>query len=101
MPSDVERDVEECHPALRPGCSAAFSLVEDDQEHLALIAEVRELVLRRDHPQAVSETSSLTFSVVSSSKYCWTWKSMRAETGKLYAFLLCSSVLSQRALHVA
>jgi hypothetical protein len=45
---DVEREVEECHSALRPGCSAAFSLVENDEEHLAIIAEVHTISIQHN-----------------------------------------------------
>jgi acyl-CoA synthetase (AMP-forming)/AMP-acid ligase II len=39
-PQDIERTVEEAHPALRPGCSAAFSIIVDGQERLVVAAEV-------------------------------------------------------------
>ena len=39
-PQDIERTVEEAHPALRPGCSAAFSVVVEGQERLVVAAEV-------------------------------------------------------------
>jgi acyl-CoA synthetase (AMP-forming)/AMP-acid ligase II len=39
-PQDIERTVEECHPALRLGCSAAFAIEINGCECLALAAEV-------------------------------------------------------------
>lgn len=39
-PQDVEAIVSNCHPALRPGCCAAFSLVQDTSEGLAVVQEV-------------------------------------------------------------
>ena len=39
-PQDIELSVEGCHPALRPGCSAAFSIEENNQERLVIVAEV-------------------------------------------------------------
>jgi acyl-CoA synthetase (AMP-forming)/AMP-acid ligase II len=39
-PEDVEQVVERCHPALRPGNGAAFSVWEDEEERLALVYEI-------------------------------------------------------------
>jgi acyl-CoA synthetase (AMP-forming)/AMP-acid ligase II len=39
-PQDIELSVEGCHPALRPGCSAAFSIEENNQERLVIVAEI-------------------------------------------------------------
>ena len=39
-PQDLEQTAEASHPALRPGCSAAFSLELDGQEQLVLVHEV-------------------------------------------------------------
>jgi acyl-CoA synthetase (AMP-forming)/AMP-acid ligase II len=39
-PQDIERTVEECHPALRPTACAAFSVEVDGQEQLVVLAEV-------------------------------------------------------------
>jgi acyl-CoA synthetase (AMP-forming)/AMP-acid ligase II len=41
-PQDIERTVEEAHPAIRPGCSAAFSADIDGQERLIVVAESEE-----------------------------------------------------------
>ncbi|HEX5752088.1 MAG TPA: AMP-binding protein [Archangium sp.] len=40
-PQDLEQTAEECHPMLRSGCSAAFAVEEDGEEHLVLVAEVK------------------------------------------------------------
>ncbi|HEV7508303.1 MAG TPA: amino acid adenylation domain-containing protein [Thermoanaerobaculia bacterium] len=45
-PQDVEITVERSHPALRPGCSAAFAVERDGEERLAVVAEVH-----REHRQ--------------------------------------------------
>jgi amino acid adenylation domain-containing protein len=39
-PQDIELTVERSHPALRPGCGAAFSVEIDDEERLVVIQEV-------------------------------------------------------------
>ena len=39
-PQDVERSIEECHPALRRSCSAAFSVEVNAEERLVIVAEV-------------------------------------------------------------
>ncbi|MFL6127954.1 MAG: beta-ketoacyl synthase N-terminal-like domain-containing protein [Mycobacteriales bacterium] len=41
-PQDLERTVEEAHPAFRPGCGAAFPVDEDGQERLVVVQEVRD-----------------------------------------------------------
>jgi acyl-CoA synthetase (AMP-forming)/AMP-acid ligase II len=39
-PQDIELTVEQCHPAVRPSCSAAFSVDVAGQERLVIVAEV-------------------------------------------------------------
>nr|AWI62626.1 nonribosomal peptide synthetase [Cystobacter sp.] len=39
-PQDIERTVERCHPALRPGCGAAFSVDASGQERLVVVQEL-------------------------------------------------------------
>ncbi|GHO70185.1 hypothetical protein KSC_090770 [Ktedonobacter sp. SOSP1-52] len=39
-PQDIEKVAEQCHPALRPNCSAAFSLTVDGDERVILVLEV-------------------------------------------------------------
>lgn len=39
-PHDIERTVERSHPALRPGCSAAFSVEKAGEERLVVVQEV-------------------------------------------------------------
>ncbi len=46
-PTDIERTVENCHPALRIGCGAAFSVEVKGQERLVVVHEVERSYLRR------------------------------------------------------
>ncbi len=39
-PQDIELVIEQCHPALRPGCCAAFSVDIQGEERLVIVAEV-------------------------------------------------------------
>lgn len=39
-PQDIERTAEQSHPALRPGCNAAFALERDGTEQLIIVQEV-------------------------------------------------------------
>jgi acyl-CoA synthetase (AMP-forming)/AMP-acid ligase II/acyl carrier protein len=39
-PQDIELTVEQCHPALRPGCGVAFSLDVLNEERLVIVQEV-------------------------------------------------------------
>jgi acyl-CoA synthetase (AMP-forming)/AMP-acid ligase II len=39
-PQDIELTVEQSHPALRPGCCAAFSVEINGQEQLVVVAEL-------------------------------------------------------------
>ncbi|HLI69630.1 MAG TPA: fatty acyl-AMP ligase [Ktedonobacteraceae bacterium] len=39
-PQDIETTVEQCDPAIRPGCSVAFSVEEGGQEHLVILTEI-------------------------------------------------------------
>ncbi len=39
-PQDIELTVEKCHPALRPGCGAAFAVDATGEERLAIVHEV-------------------------------------------------------------
>ncbi|RME88184.1 MAG: fatty acyl-AMP ligase [Anaerolineae bacterium] len=41
-PQDIELTVEKSHPAVRPGCGAAFAVRDDTSEHLYVVQEVRE-----------------------------------------------------------
>jgi acyl-CoA synthetase (AMP-forming)/AMP-acid ligase II len=40
FPQEIELMVEGSHPALRPGCGAAFSVEVDDEERLVIVQEV-------------------------------------------------------------
>jgi acyl-CoA synthetase (AMP-forming)/AMP-acid ligase II/acyl carrier protein len=39
-PQDIELSVEQCHPALRPGCGAAFSCEVETEERLVVVQEI-------------------------------------------------------------
>jgi acyl transferase domain-containing protein/acyl-CoA synthetase (AMP-forming)/AMP-acid ligase II/acyl carrier protein/SAM-dependent methyltransferase len=39
-PQDIERAVDECHPALRPGCGAAFVVEAEGEQRLVVLHEV-------------------------------------------------------------
>jgi acyl-CoA synthetase (AMP-forming)/AMP-acid ligase II len=41
-PQDIELTAEGSHPALRPGCGAAFSVTCEDEEHLVVLHETRQ-----------------------------------------------------------
>ncbi len=66
-PQDIERTIEESHPALAPGAGAAFSVEIEGQERLVAVQEVRRSEMRKiDHDevlaairQAVSENHQL------------------------------------------
>jgi 8-amino-7-oxononanoate synthase len=45
-PHDIEATVGAAHPALRDGCGAAFGIEVSDEEHLAVVQEVRRTALR-------------------------------------------------------
>ncbi|OZH55424.1 AMP-binding protein [Hydrocoleum sp. CS-953] len=46
-PQDIELTVEKCHPALRSGCGAAFSIEAEDDERLIIVQEVERSYLRK------------------------------------------------------
>jgi acyl-CoA synthetase (AMP-forming)/AMP-acid ligase II len=39
-PEDIEQTLEQCHPAIRPGCCAAFSVDDNGAEQLIVAAEI-------------------------------------------------------------
>ena len=53
-PQDIELTAERSHPALRPGCGAAFSVDVDGEERLVVVQEV-ERTARRRTSTAVAE----------------------------------------------
>ncbi|MBI4410450.1 MAG: fatty acyl-AMP ligase [Gemmatimonadetes bacterium] len=55
FPQDIELDVERRHPAIRPGCSAAFSCDDGEAERVVVAAEVDPRALRRAAPAALVE----------------------------------------------
>ncbi|MFG6107740.1 type I polyketide synthase [Leptothoe sp. EHU-05/26/07-4] len=46
-PQDIERTVEQCHPALRPSAGAAFGVNVEQQERLVIVQEVERRYLRK------------------------------------------------------
>ncbi len=54
-PQDIELTVEQSHPALRPGCSAAFSLDLEGEERLVVVQEVDP----RKLPESPTEVASI------------------------------------------
>ncbi|MFD2416855.1 fatty acyl-AMP ligase [Amycolatopsis pigmentata] len=40
-PQDIEQTVQEAHPALRPGCGAAFTVAGENGEKLVVVQEIR------------------------------------------------------------
>jgi acyl-CoA synthetase (AMP-forming)/AMP-acid ligase II len=53
-PQDIERTVEQSHPAIRPTCSAAFSVEIDGEERLIVVAEVERRYRQRKRQAALS-----------------------------------------------
>jgi len=51
-PQDIERTIEACHPSLRQGCSASFSVEVGGEERLVVVAEVE----RRHQPDRSQPT---------------------------------------------
>jgi acyl-CoA synthetase (AMP-forming)/AMP-acid ligase II len=51
-PQDIERTIERCHPSLRQGCSASFSVEVGGEERLIIVAEVE----RRHQPDRSQPT---------------------------------------------
>lgn len=54
-PQDIELTVEKSHPALRPGCAAAFPITVDGQECLAVAVEVAKNLRPAQDGQATSD----------------------------------------------
>jgi len=52
-PQDIELTVERSHPALRPGCGAAFSIEVDGEERLAVVQEVERQAQPADSDAAI------------------------------------------------
>lgn len=47
-PQDIELAVESASPAIRPGCSAAFSIEINQQEHVVIVAEIERTARKSD-----------------------------------------------------
>ncbi|CAG0933466.1 nonribosomal peptide synthetase DhbF [Thermoflexales bacterium] len=52
-PQDIEQTVERSHPALRPGCCAAFSITVANEEQLVVAQEVNHLATEQDWHAAI------------------------------------------------
>jgi natural product biosynthesis luciferase-like monooxygenase protein len=54
-PQDIELTVERSHPALRPSCSAAFTVEADGEERLVVVQEVERTAMRNlDYDEVLS-----------------------------------------------
>jgi amino acid adenylation domain-containing protein len=58
-PQDIELAVEESHPALRPGCGAAFSVEVEDEERLVIVQELE----RNRDAEANAAIAAIRFAV--------------------------------------
>ena len=54
-PQDIEQSVEQCHPDLRPSCTAAFAVEIEGEERLVIVQEVERTAIRRLNQQEVIE----------------------------------------------
>ncbi len=59
-PQDIEQTVEQSHPAIRPGCCAAFSIDQEGEERLVIVAEVEHPYDLRRFRQTEERKSILT-----------------------------------------
>lgn len=62
-PQDIELTVERCHPALRPGCTAAFSVTSGGEERLVVVTEVAKGYRPQaepDDPKSIDATTIAT-----------------------------------------
>jgi acyl-CoA synthetase (AMP-forming)/AMP-acid ligase II len=96
-PQDIEYTVQESHPALRPGCGAAFSFLVDGVEHLVMVQEIRpkeqgkdtwDAIIKRIRFDVAREHGIRAYSVVlinpSSIPKTSSGKIQRAESRKLF-----------------
>jgi acyl-CoA synthetase (AMP-forming)/AMP-acid ligase II len=58
-PQDIERTVEQSHPAIRSTCSAAFSVEIDGEERLIIVAEVERRYRQRKRQASLPEGDPL------------------------------------------
>ena len=54
-PQDLELVVEKSHPMIRLGCAAAFSIMRDDSEGLAIVAELKQPMSRLMYEEISNE----------------------------------------------
>jgi acyl-CoA synthetase (AMP-forming)/AMP-acid ligase II/acyl carrier protein len=55
-PQDIELAIESCHAAIRPNCSAAFSVEINGVEKLAVVAELERTAIRNADINAICDT---------------------------------------------
>lgn len=60
-PQDIERSVEQSHPAVRPGCTAAFSVQVDGEERLVVATEIHRV--RGAAPPGAGELESVVTAI--------------------------------------
>lgn len=54
-PQDIEWTVEQCHHALRPACTASFTIYAEGEERLVIVAEVdRSFAKHRPQPESLN-----------------------------------------------
>lgn len=60
-PHDIELTTEQCHPAIRPGCCAAFSIDVNGKEQLVILAEIdaRYLPVQQCSDKARQDTTGI------------------------------------------
>ena len=88
-PHDIELTVEQCHPALRPGCTAAFSVEVENEERLVVAAEFDPRSMRS---VATAEASGAAF--------CTNGRRVPADEWKLLKTAVLRAVSDHFGLHV-
>lgn len=73
-PQDIELAVEQCHPALRSGCTAAFSVEVEGEEQLVIAAEFDPRSMRAS---AQRTTSGAAFGTATKRLPADEWKSLK------------------------
>lgn len=58
-PQDIEWTVQESHPAVRPGCCAAFSIDAAEEERLVIVAELQSRYTESDSPDLESVAATI------------------------------------------
>jgi acyl-CoA synthetase (AMP-forming)/AMP-acid ligase II len=78
-PQDIERTVEQCHAALRPGCGAAFAIDQDGEERLIVAHEVE----RRCEAVDADEVAAAVRQAIASEHELNVWKIVLLRAGTL------------------